>query len=131
MASSGTGRVRELTIASALLLCGCREGADLQVAQDQRGATFTVQPRSEGVQTCIETVSVYPAAPDDAPPLWDISGGRSSDMCVTHLRYGELPTGFGATQAALPLQPGRSYRVMVTGAGFIAATRFERALPAQ
>ncbi|PSJ37930.1 hypothetical protein [Allosphingosinicella deserti] len=131
MASRGAGGDRGLAIASALLLCGCRDGADLQVAQDQQGATFAVQPRSEGVQNCIESVSVYPAAPDDAPPLWEISGGRSSDMCVTRLRYGELPTGFGATKAAPALQPGRSYRVLVTGAGFSAATRFERAPPRQ
>ena len=129
MASSGAGWVRALTIASALLLCGCREGADLHVTQDRQGVTFTVQPRSEGAPTCIENVTVYPAAPDDAAPLWDISGDRSAATCVTRLRYGELPKAFGATQAAPALQPGRSYRVMVTGAGFTAATRFEREPP--
>jgi len=108
-----------------LALAGCREGAELRVTQDDRGISFALAPDAD-TQRCIDAVTVYPKTPDDAAPVWDISRDRSVKGCTTELRYGELPPGFGARQAAAALRPGVSYRVMVSGVGFSAAAQFER-----
>lgn len=116
-----------LAIAGALLLCGCREAAELHVTQDTESVTFTLNGRD--APACIDSISVYPSVPDSAAALWGASRDRASPECVTRLRYGELPNGFGARTAALPLHPGASYRVMASGAGFSAAAQFARSLP--
>lgn len=108
-----------------LALAGCQEGAELRVTQDERGISFALAPDTD-TQRCIDAVTVYPKTPDDAGPLWDISRDRSVKGCTTQLRYGELPPGFGARQAAATLQSGASYRVIVSGVGFSAAAQFER-----
>ena len=108
-----------------LALAGCQEGAELRVTQDDRGILFALVPDRD-TPRCIDAMTVYPQTPDDAAPVWDISRDRSVQGCTTQLRYGELPPGFGARQAAATLQPGASYRVMVSGIGFSAAAQFER-----
>jgi hypothetical protein len=110
---------------ACLALAGCQEGAELRVTQDDRGISFALAPGTDAPR-CIDAVTVYPRTPDDAAPVWDISRDRSVKGCTTQLRYGELPPGFGARQAAATVQPGASYRVMVSGVGFSAAAQFER-----
>ncbi|QAY76187.1 hypothetical protein [Sphingosinicella sp. BN140058] len=92
-----------------------------------QSVSFSLERRD--APACIDSISVYPSAPDSAAPIWDASRDRTAAGCVTRLRYGELPNGFGARTAAVPLQPGASYRVMASGAGFSAAAQFARSLP--
>lgn len=129
MGCSATGAFRRLClIAPLLLVCGCQQGVDIKVTQGADGVTFTLDPRSSGFRACIDGGSVYPAAPDDAPPVWDFTYDRTRPDCVTRIRYGALPAGFGGAKPP-PLEAGKSYRVMLTGSGFSAATTFERAAP--
>lgn len=126
MGCSATGALRRFGLIAPLLLAsGCQQGVDIQVTQDAAGVTFTLDPRSGGFRACIDGGSIYPETPDDAPPLWDFTHDRSKPGCVTKLRYGALPAGFGGN-AAPPLEAGTTYRVILTGAGFTAATIFER-----
>lgn len=116
---------RIAAVALLTLLTGCQQGVAVRVDQDAAGVTFTLVP-SGGGAACLGTLTLYPGEPENAKPLWYISNGKASQPCVTTLRYGDSPPGFGRSPAAPPLVSGRSYRVAVSGNAFVGSTRFER-----
>ncbi len=119
-------RRRGAVVAAAALiaLAGCQQGVEIDV--DQRGGEVRLNIRraSGDDPPCIDSVSVYPAAPADALPVWDISQDSRSTACVNAFVYGMPPAGFGSDGAA-PLRPGARYRVRVAGTGLSGAVEFD------
>jgi hypothetical protein len=111
--------------AAALLAAACQQGVAVSVAQTAADVTIAVTARP-GTETCLDSVSVYPDAPADASPVWVSNKGMNAPGCVTKLRFGTKPTGWGQQVAATPLLRGQAYRIMVGGVGFTGGTRFTR-----
>lgn len=126
MASDGRPRILRSALAITMLATiGCQQGVTVEVSQAAESVDFAVTPRS-GVETCIDSVTVYPDTPADAPPVWSSNRGLDVKGCTTRLRYGAPPDGWGQQVAARPLVKGAGYRVMLGGVGFTGAERFVR-----
>lgn len=109
----------------APLLAGCQQDVAVRVDQDATGVTFTLASDRTS-PPCLGWLEISPTQPESAPPLWRISNGKASEPCVTTLRYGDSPPGFGRSPPAPPLVAGRSYRVSVSGNAFIGQATFVR-----
>lgn len=115
---------RLLSLTPIALIVACQQSAEITVSQTPAAVVFAID--HEGGEKCVDSVSVYPSTPDDAQPVWLSNRGSRGAECVTRVVYGEPPTGFGRQNAAAPLMRGGSYRVMVSGPGFIGAADFIR-----
>ena len=111
-------------VALLLSVGGCEQGVDVRVDQDAAGVAFTLKPTKGDFRPCLGTLALY--ADGEAKPLWYISNGGATETCVTRLRYGDSPPGFGASPPAPPLEAGKAYQVEVSGSAFTGGTRFVR-----
>lgn len=114
---------RGVIAAAALLLSGCEGGGRVMVTGTANDLRFSISD-GKGRPGCADSVSVVPASPDDAAPLWQITAVNPA-LCIATLRYGSATDRFAEQLRAAPLRPGTLYRVRVSGAGFLAVQDFQ------
>ena len=113
-------------LALALLgLTACQQGVTVAIDQSA-GAISVAVTRMEGSKpACLSDVSVYRGEPDGGQPLWEIVAAPEA-ACTTKLKLGTTPPGFATDDgmAAPRFEAGQTYRVEVSGNGFLGATDF-------
>ena len=114
---------RAALVLGALLLAGCEQGGHIAVAGTTADLRLLVTDTG-GKPACVGTVSVTPAAPDDAKPVWQVT---ATDLagCASAWRYGRTTDGFTAQVSAEPLRIGQRYRVRASGGGLMANQDFQ------
>ena len=106
-------------------LVACQQGANLMV-QQTGGVVWVTAARLQGTKpACVSDIAVYRGKPDGARPMWHIVAAPEA-ACTTKLKLGNTPPGFATDDgmAAPRFEAGQTYRVEVSGNGFLGATDF-------
>jgi hypothetical protein len=114
-------RRRGIPLLAVALLVGCQRDVHVRVSGTVEAAVVELE-RPDGGAPSLHGLSVTDLSGSET--LWSISSRSGSCTPATRVNYGHPPPGFSEDMEAPPLEPGRTYQVILSGCGLTGGATF-------
>jgi len=122
--------IRWALVLALVVSLGCRRKASTWVISGSQAESVVIGLAQEkGSRIPLEdldefTVTTCPSADTSRREVWTVTAISTRPSIPTQIRYGVVPSGFTAPNAAPALKPG-CYEALAIGTGIAASVRFE------